>query len=160
VFEPDFAAFLRHPLVSGDVLFRHRYYESIYILGHFAVLLVGWVAGSYSDEQRGAFRTASPTTFFGSRKLTPQCPRARLSFVVVDDGLQQPAHHGKQPHPYILFFRNSGPENYAHLSPDERQRLMQKWNAWYDGLAKSGKAVEGQPLELETRLVSGAAARA
>jgi hypothetical protein len=57
--------------------------------------------------------------------------------------------------PYILFFRNSGPENYAHLSPDQRQRLMQKWNAWYDGLAASGRAVEGQPLELETRLVSG-----
>ena len=32
---------------------------------------------------------------------------------------------------------------------------MQKWNAWYDGLAKTGRAVEGQPLELETRLVSG-----
>ena len=57
--------------------------------------------------------------------------------------------------PYILFFRNSGPENYAHLSPDERQRLMQKWNAWYDGLASTGRATEGQPLELETRLVSG-----
>ena len=57
--------------------------------------------------------------------------------------------------PYILFFRNSGAENYAHLSPDQRQRLMQKWNAWYDGLASTGRAVEGQPLELETRLVSG-----
>ena len=57
--------------------------------------------------------------------------------------------------PYILFFRNSGPENYAHLSPDERQALMQKWNAWYDRLASSSRAVEGQPLELETRLVSG-----
>jgi len=33
---------------------------------------------------------------------------------------------------------------------------MTRWTAWYDGLAAQGKAVEGQPLELETRVVSGA----
>lgn len=59
------------------------------------------------------------------------------------------------PTPYILFFRNSGPENYQHLSPDQRQELMMRWNTWYDRLANEGKAVEGQPLELETRVVSG-----
>lgn len=59
------------------------------------------------------------------------------------------------PSPYLLFFRNSGPETHAHLSPEERQQLMTRWNAWYDGLAVEGKAVEGQPLELETRVVSG-----
>ena len=59
--------------------------------------------------------------------------------------------------PYILFFRNSGPENYQHLSPDQRQQLMTRWNAWYDNLAAEGKAVDGQPLELETRVVSGVA---
>ncbi len=59
------------------------------------------------------------------------------------------------PTPYILFFRNSGPENYQHLSPDQRQELMMRWNTWYDRLAREGKAVEGQPLELETRVVSG-----
>ncbi|MEP6956025.1 MAG: YciI family protein [Chthoniobacterales bacterium] len=57
--------------------------------------------------------------------------------------------------PYMLFFRNSGPETHQHLSADERQQLMVRWNAWYDALAAEGKAVEGQPLELETRLVSG-----
>jgi hypothetical protein len=57
--------------------------------------------------------------------------------------------------PYLLFFRNSGPENYQHLSPEQRQQLVTRWNAWYDGLAAQGKAVEGQPLESETRLVSG-----
>jgi hypothetical protein len=55
----------------------------------------------------------------------------------------------------MLLFRNSGPENYQHLSPHERQQLVTRWNAWYDGLAAQGKAVEGQPLELETRVVSG-----
>lgn len=60
------------------------------------------------------------------------------------------------PAPFLLFFRNSGPETHQNLSPEQRQQLMTRWNAWYDGLAAQGKAVEGQPLELETRLVSGA----
>jgi hypothetical protein len=60
-----------------------------------------------------------------------------------------------KPSPYLLLFRNSGPENYQQLSPEQRQQLMTRWNAWYDGLAAQGKAVEGQPLELETRVVSG-----
>ncbi len=59
------------------------------------------------------------------------------------------------PSAYLLFFRNTGPENHQHLSPDERQKLVTRWNSWYDGLAAQGKAVEGQPLETETRLVSG-----
>lgn len=57
--------------------------------------------------------------------------------------------------PYILFFRNSGPENHAHLSAEERQQLVIRWNAWYDGLSAAGKAIDGTPLELETRIVSG-----
>jgi len=57
--------------------------------------------------------------------------------------------------PYLLFFRNSGPENYQHLSAEQRQKLVIRWNDWYDGLARRGKAVEGQPLEMEIRLVSG-----
>ena len=55
----------------------------------------------------------------------------------------------------MLLFRNSGPENYQHLSPEQRQQLMSRWNAWYEALAAEGKAVEGQPLELQTRVVSG-----
>ena len=58
--------------------------------------------------------------------------------------------------PFILFFRNSGPETHAHLSADERQQLMTRWNAWYDHLAADGKAIAGTPLELETRIISGA----
>ncbi|MGI8891584.1 MAG: YciI family protein [Chthoniobacterales bacterium] len=57
--------------------------------------------------------------------------------------------------PHILFFRNSGPETHAHLSADERQLLMTRWNAWYDDLAGEGKAIGGTPLELETRIVAG-----
>ena len=57
---------------------------------------------------------------------------------------------------YMLLFRNSGPENHRHLSPEQRQQLVVQWNAWFDGLVEAGKAVEGQPLELDTRVVSGA----
>lgn len=59
------------------------------------------------------------------------------------------------PSPYMLFFRNSGPDTHQHLSPDQRQQLVIRWNAWFEGLVSEGKAVEGQPLELETRIVSG-----
>jgi hypothetical protein len=57
--------------------------------------------------------------------------------------------------PYLLLFRNSGPETHAHLSVDERADLIARWNAWYDNLAAKGKAMGGSPLDLETRRVSG-----
>lgn len=60
------------------------------------------------------------------------------------------------PAPFILLFRNTGPETFEHLSADQKQQLVTRWNAWFDGLLSTGKAVEGQPLEDETRVVSGA----
>jgi hypothetical protein len=57
--------------------------------------------------------------------------------------------------PYMLLFRNTGPENHQHLSAEQRQQLVTHWNAWFEGLVGQGKAVEGQPLEMETRIVSG-----
>jgi hypothetical protein len=60
------------------------------------------------------------------------------------------------PTPYLLLFRNSGPETHAHLSSAERETLIKRWNAWYDELASQGKALDGRPLELATRVVSGA----
>ena len=60
-----------------------------------------------------------------------------------------------KPTPYLLLFRNSGPETHQHLSPKEREELISRWNEWYDSLAAEGKAVDGRPLELETRVVSG-----
>lgn len=56
---------------------------------------------------------------------------------------------------YMLLFRNTGPEIYSQLSPEQRQQLVVRWNAWFDGLVAQGKATEGQPLEMETRVVSG-----
>lgn len=58
--------------------------------------------------------------------------------------------------PHLLLFRNTGPETHEHLSPDERQQLVARWNAWYENLRATGKAVDGRPLELDSRVVSGA----
>lgn len=60
------------------------------------------------------------------------------------------------PATHLLLFRNTGPETHRHLSPAERQQLVTRWNAWFEGLVAQGKASEGQPLELDTRVVSGA----
>lgn len=56
---------------------------------------------------------------------------------------------------YLLLLRNSGPENFRHLSPAERDAVIGRWNAWFDTLVSEGRAVEGQPLQAETRVVSG-----
>jgi hypothetical protein len=56
---------------------------------------------------------------------------------------------------YLLIFRDSSPEAYRVLSPNQRQELMQEWNAWYDGLAAQGKVQHGHPLEPRGKIVSG-----
>lgn len=63
--------------------------------------------------------------------------------------------NSSSPAPFMLLFRNTGPENYQHLAAGQRQELVTRWNAWFEGLVAEGKAVEGQPLEIETRIVSG-----
>lgn len=57
---------------------------------------------------------------------------------------------------YLLFFRDASPDVYAKMSAEQRQHLMQQWNAWYDGLAAKGKVQHGQPLEPTGRVVAGA----
>lgn len=56
---------------------------------------------------------------------------------------------------YMLIFRETSPDTYQVMSPDQRQQLLKKWNDWYDGLAAQGKATSGRPLKLEGRVVSG-----
>lgn len=60
------------------------------------------------------------------------------------------------PSPYLLLFRNAGPESHQHLSPEEREQLTRRWNDWYDGLAERGKVQQGHPLKAQGRMVSGA----
>jgi hypothetical protein len=56
----------------------------------------------------------------------------------------------------MLIFRESSPETYKAMSPEQRQQLLKQWNDWYDGLAAQGKVKHGHPLEPEGRVVSGA----
>jgi hypothetical protein len=57
--------------------------------------------------------------------------------------------------PFLLLFRNAGPESHQHLSTEQRQQLMKQWNDWYSGLAAQGKVQHARPLGLNGRVVSG-----
>lgn len=61
------------------------------------------------------------------------------------------------PKRFMLLFRNTGPDIFKPLGADQRQQLLERWNQWFTELLDSGKATEGQPLEDDTRLVSGPA---
>jgi hypothetical protein len=54
-------------------------------------------------------------------------------------------------HGYMLIFR--GTDWYKGLSPEEMQQVSDKWMAWFKGLMASGKAVAGNPLEREGKIV-------
>ncbi len=61
------------------------------------------------------------------------------------------------PSPYLLIFRESSPDAYQAMSAEQRQKLLEQWNEWYDGLAAQGKVQHGHPLEAQGRVVSGSA---
>jgi len=54
-------------------------------------------------------------------------------------------------HGYMLIFR--GTDWYKGLSPEEMQQISDKWMAWFKGLMANGKAVAGNPLEREGKIV-------
>jgi hypothetical protein len=60
------------------------------------------------------------------------------------------------PTPFMLLFRNAGPETHAHLTPEQKAALAKQWNDWFERLAGAGKFQHGQPLALDGRVVSGA----
>ncbi len=104
--------------------------------------------------------TDEPGRFGHSKEFFAKCLFLHVTSVVVRD--PNPTHKPNlpmetqsTPTPFMLLFRNTGPENFQHLSPEERQQCVTRWNEWFEGLVAQGKAIEGQPLEMETRLVSG-----
>jgi hypothetical protein len=54
---------------------------------------------------------------------------------------------------YMLLFR--GTELRKSLSPEELQKVSENWMAWFRRLTEQGKAVAGNPLEREGKIVSG-----
>ena len=54
---------------------------------------------------------------------------------------------------YLLLFRNNA--WYQDLSPEEIQRVMTDWMAWFDNLVADGRCLGGQSLEHDGRVVLG-----
>ena len=54
---------------------------------------------------------------------------------------------------YMLLFR--GTHWDKDLSPEEIQKLVTRWYAWFEGLMQEGKCKAGHPLEREGKIVSG-----
>jgi len=54
---------------------------------------------------------------------------------------------------YILLFR--GNDWHKGLSPEEMQNVAGQWMAWFKRLTEQGKAIAGNPLKGEGKLVSG-----
>jgi hypothetical protein len=53
----------------------------------------------------------------------------------------------------MLIFRST--DWYKGLSPEEMQQVADHWMAWFNRLKEEGKAVAGNPLEREGKIVSG-----
>lgn len=54
---------------------------------------------------------------------------------------------------YLLLFRNN--TWYQDLSPEEIQRVMTEWMAWFERLVADGRCLGGQSLEHGGRVVLG-----
>ena len=57
----------------------------------------------------------------------------------------------------MLLFR--GTQWDKDLSPEEIQKMVTQWYAWFERLTQEGKCKAGHPLEREGRIVSGRAGR-
>src|SRR4029434_5614560 len=54
---------------------------------------------------------------------------------------------------YMLLFR--GNDWLKSLSSEEKQKVTDQWMAWFRRLTEEGKAIAGNPLEREVKIVSG-----
>ncbi len=54
---------------------------------------------------------------------------------------------------YMLLFR--GNVWHKGLSPEQMQTIASQWMAWFNRLTEEGKAIAGNPLENEGKVVSG-----
>jgi len=55
----------------------------------------------------------------------------------------------------FMFVFRGGDSHYATVSPEVKQRDMEKWFAWIENLKKSGKYLSGQPLDIGGKVVYG-----
>ena len=53
----------------------------------------------------------------------------------------------------MLLFRGTNWDK--ELSPEQLQKVVAEWYAWFDRLTKQGKALSGHPLQNEGKIVTG-----
>ncbi|MGA7214907.1 MAG: YciI family protein [Terrimicrobiaceae bacterium] len=58
----------------------------------------------------------------------------------------------------MLIFRDTS-AIFKAMSPEERQRILEQWNTWFDRLTAEGKLQQGHPLKREGRVVSQSGGR-
>lgn len=63
----------------------------------------------------------------------------------------------KSENGYLLLFR--GTDWHKGLAPEEMQRVVTDWMAWFEGLVAEGKCAGGSPLENEGKVVTGSGGR-
>lgn len=54
---------------------------------------------------------------------------------------------------YMLLFRGTNWDK--ELSPEQLQKVVSDWAAWFERLKQEGKAISGHPLTNEGKIVSG-----
>ncbi|MDQ6631764.1 MAG: YciI family protein [Verrucomicrobiota bacterium] len=58
-----------------------------------------------------------------------------------------------KPSEYMLIFR--GTDWHKGLSPEETQKVSSQWMTWFNRLTEQGKALAGNPLENQGKIISG-----
>lgn len=59
---------------------------------------------------------------------------------------------------YLLLFRGTNWDK--EISPEQLQKVVSDWAAWFERLTKEGKCKGGHPLQREGKIVSGKRGRA
>jgi hypothetical protein len=54
---------------------------------------------------------------------------------------------------YMLLFRGANWDK--DLSPEQLQKVVADWAAWFERLTREGRAISGHPLQNEGKIVSG-----
>src|SRR5262249_56063812 len=93
--------------------------------------------------------TRRPRTGVGARRRTCNC----LNLTTLNDQRSTRTMKTQNQDGYMLLFR--GNDWIKALSPEEKQKVTDQWMAWFRRLTDDGKAVAGNPLEREGKIVSG-----
>src|SRR5262249_58175178 len=89
------------------------------------------------------------STRTGARRTAYNC----LNSITIIPNHQSQNMNAQNQNGYMLLFR--GNDWLKSLSSEEKQKVTDQWMAWFRRLTEEGKAVAGNPLEREGKIVSG-----